>query len=92
MKVSRDSLVAALLDQNFYMLGDTDCGVSLYCRPCWDGGRPIAYYSTEPETNPYLGDNRVAKPATIPALIASAAQHRAEHHPEVEEVRADARA
>ncbi|HLU96973.1 MAG TPA: hypothetical protein VKZ89_09065 [Thermobifida alba] len=91
MKVSADELIDAVLDHTFYLVGDVECGVSLYCRPCWDGGRPIAYYSTDPDMNPYLGDNRVAKPDTIPGLFAAAARHRtAARHDE--QVSADVRA
>jgi hypothetical protein len=79
VKISRDALVGALLDQRFYLLGDEDCGVSLYCRECPDGGRPLAYHSTS-EPNAYQGDPKVAKPSTIAALFGEAANHLTAAH------------
>jgi hypothetical protein len=76
MNVSKDALIAAILDQRFHLMGDEDTGVGLYCRDCFDGGRPLAYLSG-------LGaydDLKVASVPTIPALWAEAAKHLHDEH------------
>lgn len=77
MKISADALIAALLDQRFHLSGDEDGGVGLHCRPCFDGGRPLAYYERNGST---LSDPEVANVATIPALWATAVDHLATAH------------
>ena len=80
MKVSTDTLIAALLDPRLYLSGDEDGGVSLHCRDHHDGGRPLAYYYEHAaSTHP---DAAVAHVVTIPGLWAQAADHLATHHGE----------
>lgn len=78
MKVSTDSLISALLDQRFYLMGDEDSGVGLWCRNCHHNGRPIAYLGG-------LGAYEHLKVKTAPnvaALLAEAAEHLAGTHRE----------
>lgn len=79
MKISADTLIAALLDQRFHLSGDEDGGVGLHCRPCFDGGRPLAYYESSGDV---CVDPAVPTVATIPGLWAQAADHLATHHRE----------
>jgi hypothetical protein len=76
MNVSKDALIAALLDQRLYLMGDEDSGVGLHCRQCQDGGRPIAYFGG-------LGayeDLQVTTVPSVAALMAEAAKHLTEAH------------
>lgn len=72
MKVSTDSLIAALLHPRLYLMGNEDGGVELHCRDHFDGGRPLAYYD---RTTPANTDPRIAYVTTIPGLWAEAVQH-----------------
>jgi hypothetical protein len=44
VKVSTNSLIAALTHRSFYLSGDENSGVALRCRDHHNGGRPLAYY------------------------------------------------
>lgn len=72
--------VAPLVSARFYLSGDEDCGVSLYCRDCWDGGRPIAYYDSTRANPPYWDDERVENVTTISQLVTVAQRHDREVH------------
>lgn len=63
----------------FYLSGDENCGVSLYCRDCWDGGRPLAYYDPH-GSSPYTGDALVENVTTISQLLNVATRHTREVH------------
>lgn len=80
VKVSTDSLIAALLDPRLYISGDEDGGVSLHCRDHFDGGRPLAHYDRSAGVYP---DPEVANVSTIPGLWAAAVQHLAAKHREM---------
>lgn len=73
-----NTLITALLDPRFHLVGDEDGGVGLDCSDCFDGGRPLAYY--DPQGNGYP-DATVHQVTTIPALWDAAAHHLADTHP-----------
>jgi hypothetical protein len=70
-----------------YLQGDEDGGVSLYCRDCWDGGRPLAYYESFPGARniPYADDDAVVNVSTFEALVTAAHDHRRSVHGDVDE-------
>lgn len=68
------------LDARFYLSGDENCGVSLYCRDCWDDGRPLAYYDTSGSKQPYTDDVLVENVTTISRLLNVATRHNREVH------------
>ena len=65
--------LATVLDGKFALSGDEGGGVSLECRPCDTGGRPIAHHGW---TNPYGPD--VEDVTTISGLLRAAINHRCE--------------
>jgi hypothetical protein len=71
VKVSRDALIAALLNPHLYLTGDADGGVAICCRTCPDK-RPVAYYG---RTEGAYRDPKVAYVTTIPSLWAEAVKH-----------------
>jgi hypothetical protein len=75
-------LVAApgAVDSRLYLSGDENCGVSLYCRDCWDGGRPLAYYDSNDVNAPYKNDELVENVTTISALWTVMRRHAREVH------------
>lgn len=79
MKISADSLIAALTHPGFYLSGDDNGGVGIHCRDHHDGGRPLAHY--DPAGAEYA-DPAVACVSTIPALWAKAVDHLADRHTE----------
>lgn len=62
-----------------YLLGDEDCGVGLHCSTCWDGGRPLAYYESNPGTT--YPDRVVPTFHEMDGLMAAATEHAAGHQP-----------
>jgi hypothetical protein len=75
VKVTKDALIAALLDQRLKLIGDADGGVSLYCSQC--AGHPVAYYG---HNEGDYRDPKVAYVLTIPSLWAVAVEHLDEAH------------
>lgn len=78
MKVSTDSLIAALLHPSLHLIGDVDGGVSLYCRE-HTAGHPIAYYGRDERDGSYRQCG-VAYVTSIPTLWTEAAKHLAGAH------------
>ena len=72
MKVSTDSLIAALLHPRLYLMGNEDGGVELHCRDHFDDGQPFAYYA---RTTPANTDARIVYVTSVPALWAEAVKH-----------------
>lgn len=68
------------LDGRFYLSGDENCGVSLHCRDCWDGGRPLAYYDSVTTSPPYTDGPLVENVTTIAGLLAVPRRHDREAH------------
>lgn len=79
MKISTASLIEAITHRSIYLSGDENGGVALRCRDHHDGGRPLAHYDSAGDTYP---DPDVATFTTIPALLATAADHLATQHRE----------
>jgi hypothetical protein len=63
----------------YRLIGDEDCGVGIECRDHFDGGRPLAHYSTD-DVRDYVDDPAVQNVSTIPGLIAAAEVHEHEMH------------
>jgi len=64
------------VDRRYYLVGDEDGGVGLYCRTCDHGGRPLAYYiSGYPDGHP---DPAVPSTRSVDELLS----HRIRHDPE----------
>lgn len=72
--------VAPLVAARLYLVGDEDGGVALHCRDCWDGGRPVAYYETDPAGIGYAHDPLVENVTTISQLVTVAQRHEREVH------------
>lgn len=79
VKAAIDALLEALTHPSLYLSGDEDGGVGLHCHPCFDGGRPLAYYE---RSGSACVDPAVPTVVTIPGLWAQAADHLATHHRE----------
>ncbi|MEU7831375.1 MULTISPECIES: hypothetical protein [unclassified Nonomuraea] len=79
MKVSTDSLIAALLHPALFLSGDENGDVGLHCHDHFDGGRPLAHYDRGGSTSV---DPAVVSVSTLPALWAEAATHLKDHHRE----------
>jgi hypothetical protein len=80
VKVSTDSLIAALLHPSLFLDGDEDGGTGLHCRDHNDGGKPVAHYSTVGYHSLYADDPHVACVTTLPSLWAEAVKHLDAHH------------
>lgn len=74
MKVSTDSLIAALLDQRFHLTGDSNGGVSLRCRDC---ASLVGFYSRKGSIHSNPGTANVT---TVAGLWAQAVDHLADAH------------
>ena len=57
-----------------YLVGDEDCGVSLYCRNLDDGGRPLVYLSY-PDDRSYEDVPEVEQVSTLADLMSSIVRH-----------------
>lgn len=70
------------IPERFYLVGDEDCGVGLCCSDCWDGGRPLAYYtrSTTESYDAYINDPLVTNVNTIADLLACGQRHQQQSH------------
>lgn len=77
MKVSTDSLIAALLHPRLFLTGDEDGGVGIHCRDHFNIGRPLAYYDHTGMTYP---GQAVTSVTTIPSLWAEAVKHLDSEH------------
>jgi hypothetical protein len=77
VKVSTDSIIAAILHPSLHLTGDEDGGVGLHCRDHFDGGRPLAHYERTGSDYP---DPLVARVASIPSLWAEAVKHLEASH------------
>lgn len=73
-------IVAPVIDARFYLSGDENCGVSLYCRDCWDEGLPLAYYDSNNGNPPYRDDELVENVTTISGVLMVARRHDREVH------------
>jgi hypothetical protein len=78
VKISRDSLIAALLHPSLYLVGDSKGCVSLYCHD-HVSRHPIAYYGRDEDDGGHRTPE-VAYVPTIPSLWAEAANHLAGTH------------
>lgn len=67
------------IDTRYYLSGGRSGGVGICCRLCWDGGRPLGYYSDDPKP-PYTDEPAVKNVTTISDLIGAALTHEGLHH------------
>jgi hypothetical protein len=63
----------------YKLLGDEDGNVGIECRDHFDGGRPLAHYSTG-DLRDYVDDPKVQNVKTIAGLLLAAEVHEHEMH------------
>jgi hypothetical protein len=63
----------------YRLIGDENCDVGIECRDHFDGGRPLAFSSSDAKP-PYADDLLVQNVSTIPGLLAAAEVHEHEEH------------